>query len=418
MNHAQPVCLPLACGATLAVERMPGTRSCAVAWLLPVGTAGDPQDAEGEGESTLLSELILRGAGGMDNRALSDAFDALGAQRSGHAATNHLALSALCLGDRLSELLPLLALVARKPHLEEASLDAVRALALQALEALSDDPQHLVGLMLRRFAVPAPFNRSGYGTRAGLEALTATGLRAAWERRARPIGTIIGIAGDVDPSRVQDQLNALLAGWSGGSAEPEEQAPAAGGRHAIPIPTQQTHLSIGLPAPVDSHPDACAHRVAARVLGGASSSRLFTEVREKRGLCYSVGAGVNMGRDRGLLQIYAGSTHERARTTLECILTELERFERGITQQEFDYALVGAKSALVMSGESTSARAMSIASGVYLRGRPQSLQEIAAEFDHLTLERVNEVIARDMGPSWRERMTLVAVAPDGSVLDA
>lgn len=395
----------------LAVETMPGTRSCAVTWLVPVGTAGDPAGAAGEGESTVLAELILRGAGARSSRELSDAFDAIGAQRQGSPAVHHLSLGALCLGDRLPELLVLLTDVVRRPRLEAEALEAVRSIALQALEALQDDPQHLAGLALREFAMPAPFNRTGYGTREGLQALTPEGLRAAWTTRARPGGTIIGIAGDVHPERARDHLERLLEGWTGRSDEPTERAPAPRGRHILKIPTQQTHMALGFPAPKDDAPAAYAHRVAVRVLGGAASSRLFTEVREKRGLCYSVGASLALGRDRGLVQIYAGSTHERAPTTLECILGELERFERGITEEEFAFALVGAKSAIVMAGESSSARAMGIASSVYRTGRPESLGEVAARFERLTLREVNETIARDMGAAWREQMTMVVVAP-------
>lgn len=407
MSHAEPVCFPLSCGATLAVEHMPGTRSCAVSWLLPVGTSGDPETAQGE--STVLAELILRGAGDLASRPLSDAFDALGAQRNSAAAVHHTTVGALCLGDRLPELLRLLSMVVRQPRLEEESLDAVRAICIQALESLRDDPQHLVGLALREHAMPAPFNRSGYGTRSGLESLTAQRLRAAWQARARPQGTIIGIAGDVHPERTRDLLESLLAGWSGAPAPVVEAAPAAGGTHVIHLDTAQTHLCLGYPAPPDGHPSAYEHRVAVRVLGGATSSRLFTEVREKRGLCYSVGASSALGKERGLMSIYAGSTHERAPTTLECILREVERFAQGITQDEFNDALVGAKSALVMSGESSSARAMAIASSVYRLGRPQSLRELAAEFDALTLARVNAGIARDMGQAWRAQRTQVTV---------
>ncbi len=411
MSSAQPVCFTLSCGAKLAVEPMPGARSCAVAWLLPVGTAGDPHDAAGEGESTVLSELILRGAGPMDSRGLSDAFDALGAQRHGSPAVHHTSIGTLCLGDRLPELLKLLTLVVREPRLEPDSLDAVRAIALQALDALHDDPQQLAGLKLREFAMPAPFNRSGFGTRPGLESLTAASLRASWHRRASPTGTIIGIAGDVHPEHAREQLEGLLADWSGAPAEVAESGPAVRGTHLVPLDTQQTHMCLGFPAPKDGDPSAHAHRVAVRVLGGATSSRLFTEVREKRGLCYSVGASSALGRDRSLLQIYAGSTHERAATTLACIMSELERLEQGITQEECDTAIVGAKSAIVMSGESTSARAMSIASSVYRSGRPESLQEIAANFERLTLKGVNATIASQMNAAWREQMTMVVVAP-------
>jgi predicted Zn-dependent peptidase len=401
----------LSSGARLACERMPGTRSAAAVWMLPVGTGGDPLGDAGEGESTVLSELILRGAGGMSSREYSDAFDALGAQRHGTAAVHHLSLSTLCMGDRLPEAMRLLSLAVLRPNLDPEALEAVRALALQALKGLQDEPQHLAGVKLREHAMPAPFNRTGYGTEAGLRALTADGVRAAWERRARPQGAIIGIAGDIEPERARDMVERLLEGWQGGDPEPTERAPASRGTHLVELDTQQTHLAIGLDAPPDRGSDAYAHRVAIRVLGGATSSRLFTEVREKRGLCYSVGASSSLGRDRGLVQVYAGSTHERAPTTLECILRELERFEQGITEDEFRDAVVGAKAGLVMSGESSSARAAAIASQVWRLGRAMNLAESAAEFDRLTLSGVNEYIGREMGAAWRAARTQVTVAP-------
>lgn len=403
----------LRCGARLAVERMPGTRSCAAAWMLPVGSAGDPAGAAGEGESTILSELVLRGAGPYSSRELSDRFDALGAQRHGTAAVHHLVLTTLCLGDRFEEAMRLFGLMVREPRLEAESLDAVRALALQSLAGLQDEPQHLVGLKLREFALPAPFNRSGHGTKEGLETITADGIRAAWARRAQPGGTIIGVAGDIQPERARDFFERLLEGWTGTTPEPKETAPAQRGIHRVPMETQQTHLAIGLDAPPERSPDAYRHRVAIRVLGGSTSSRLFTEVREKRGLCYSVGASTALGKESGLVQIYAGSTHERAPTTLECIQRELERLEQGITPQEFADALIGAKSGLVMSGESSSARAMAIASQVHRIGRPMDLAESAAGFERLSVACINDYIAREMGAAWRAKMTRVTVEPAG-----
>jgi predicted Zn-dependent peptidase len=219
------------------------------------------------------------------------------------------------------------------------------------------------------------------------------------------------MAGDIEPERARDMVERLLEGWSGSTEDPVETRPALRGSHLVQLDTQQTHLAIGFDAPPDRDADAHAHRVAIRILGGASSSRLFTEVREKRGLCYSVGASSALGRDRGLVQVYAGSTHERAPRTLECIMHELERFEQGITADEFRDALVGAKAGLIMSGESSSARAATIASQLWRLGEAMDLAQSAAEFDRLTLAGVNEYIARDMGAAWRAGRTQVTVAP-------
>jgi predicted Zn-dependent peptidase len=401
----------LGCGAQLAVERMPSTRSAAAVWLLPVGSSGDPEGDAGEGESTVLSDVLLRGADGMSSRAFSDALDALGAQRHSAAGVHHLTVSLLTMGDRMPEALRLASLAVRRPNLDAEALEPVRSLALQSLAGLSDEPQHLCMVKLREFAMPRPFNRSGFGTEAGLKSLTADGIRQAWSRRARPGGTIIGVAGDVDPERIRDHVERLMAGWEGTAAEPVPAGEPALGAHEVALDTQQSHMAIGLPAPPERDPDATAHLVAVRVLGGATSSRLFREVREKRGLCYSVGASSTLGRDRGLVQVYAGSTHDRAPRTLACILQELETLERGIDEGEFRDAVVGAKSALVMSGESSSARAATIALQLWRMGRPRTLAESAAEYDRLTLSGVNAYVAREMGAAWRARRTLVTVAP-------
>jgi predicted Zn-dependent peptidase len=148
-----------------------------------------------------------------------------------------------------------------------------------------------------------------------------------------------------------------------------------------------------------------------RILGGGSSSRLFTEVRERRGLCYSVGASYSSGRDRGALSIYAGSTPERAQETVDCILKEVAAFEKGVTAEEFQRATVGQKSGLVMSGESTSARAASITADWYRIGRPRSLDELAAEVDAVTLASLNDAIARRMGSAWRGSMAAAVIGP-------
>jgi len=396
-------------GLRVAVERIPGMATASLCWLVPVGTAGDAPEAEGE--TTLLSELILRGAGTRDSRAWSDALDALGCERRTTANPFHTLLTATMMGNRLSAAFPLLADAFLRPRFDPDHLDPVRRLALQALEGLSDDPQHLVMLRLAERFLPAPFNRTGYGHVEGLRAAEMESLRAAWSRRAVPMGSILAIAGAVDPATILPVIERTVASWTGITKEPEVTAAAVGGVDHLMQDSSQTHLAVALPAPVESNADASALRLASLVLGGESSSRLFTEVREKRGLCYSVGASVSLGRDRGMLQVYAGSTPERAGQTLSRIRTELERFGKGISADEFERARTGLKSRVVMQGESAAARASSVAGDLFRIGRARSLRDMAADFDALTLGRVNEAIARHWGLGWTDRMVLASIGP-------
>lgn len=377
--------------------------------MVPVGTAADPPGCEGD--SVLLAELIQRGAGGRSSREFSDALDRLGVRRSVAPGPMHLSVSVVALGRNLPPALPLVGDLIRRPELPADALEPARNLALQAIEGLEDDPQEKVGILLRERLMPAPFNRSGYGRIEDLEGTSIERLREMWHRRAVPKGAIIAAAGDVDADALARALDGLLADWSGTAPEPVETAPAAMGTVHEPSDSSQSHLALGFTAPPESDPDSLAWRLAVRILGGGSSSRLFTEVREKRGLCYAVGASYSSGRDRGALSIYAGSTPERAQETVDCILKEVEGLAAGVTAEEFQRATVGQKSGLVMSGESTSARATSLAADWYRLGRPRSLDELAAEVDAVTLESLNATIARRMGASWRARMATATIGP-------
>jgi predicted Zn-dependent peptidase len=401
----------LSCGMRVAFERNSAVRSAGIAWCLPVGSAGDPEGAAGEGESTLLAELITRGAGDLDSRAFSEALDRIGAQRNCGTVAYHTLVSTTVLGSRIEPALDLLCMMVRAPRFDADALEPARSLALQSLASLPDDPSHLVMLRLAGIALPTPFNRTGFGHADGLKSLTLEGLRAAWFRRCVPSGAILGIAGAIEPTRIIEQLERRLEGWSGSSAEPVPAAPPSRGVVHVPQESAQSHLGLAIDAPSDRDPQSMVHRLAVKILGGGMSSRLFTEVREKRGLCYSVGMSYAAGRDRGISQVYAGSTPERAPRTLECIRTELARAAGGVTAEEFAGAIVGLKSRLVMQGESSFARASAIAGDVFKFGRPRSLAEVAAEADAISLDAVNAHMARAFHADRLGQASLAVVGP-------
>ena len=399
----------LECGMPLLVEEMAGVRTAAVSWLVPAGNSSDPEGEAGDGWSSLLAELSQRGAGDRDSRAYSDALDRAGVQRSVTPAAVHIVLSATTIGSRIQEALPLFADLVVRPHLPPQSLDAVRSLAIQSLESLQDDPQHRVTLHLRERHLPAPFNRSGYGNKVAYERADIDSLRADWSRRVRPIGSILSVAGAVDADELARTLDGLLKGWHGTVADVATLGPPVGGDVHEEDESNQTHIAIGLHAPSEREPESLLCRLATNILGGETSSRLFTEVRERRSLCYSVNAGYAGGRDRGMVAVYAGSTPERAQETLDTIRGELEKFERGVGEGEFRRAIIGMKSRLVMQGESTAARAAALGSDWYRLGRCRSLGELSAEVEAVTLDGLNAWIAESMGKSWRTTRTLCTV---------
>ena len=393
----------------LLVEEMPGVRTAALSWLLPAGNASDPEGEAGDGWSSLLAELAQRGAGGRDSRAYSDSLDRAGVQRAVTPAAVHMVVSATLIGDRIGEALPLLTDLVVRPHLPESALDAVRSLAIQSLESLQDDPQHRVSLRLRERHLPPPFNRTGYGNRAAFERADIAALRANWMQRVRPEGSILSVAGAVSADELAREIDRLLEGWHGSASDVSATGKALGGSLHEEDESNQTHIAVGLTAPSEREPESLLCRLATNILGGETSSRLFAEVREKRGLCYAVNAGYAGGRDRGMVALYAGSTPERAQETLDTMFSELERFEHGIDEGEFRRAVIGMKSRLVMQGESTAARAAALGADWYRLGRCRSLAELSAEVDAVTIDRLNDWIGRSMGPAWRSARTLCTV---------
>jgi predicted Zn-dependent peptidase len=152
--------------------------------------------------------------------------------------------------------------------------------------------------------------------------------------------------------------------------------------------TQQTQIAIAYPSVPIGDPDYYAALGAVNVLSGGMSARLFTEVREKRGLCYAVWATYTTFKDRASVLCYAGTTNERAQETLEVTLQELQRLQEGISADEVERIQAGLKSSLIMQEESTSARAGTLASDWYYLGRVRTPEEIHSAIDALTPRKI------------------------------
>jgi len=386
----------LRCGMPLITEVNPAVRSASVCWLLPVGSAADPADREGL--STLLSELIFRGAGANDSRAQADALDALGLARGADVGGQFLRLTATMLGDRLEPALALLADIARAPRLDPDAVEPARALALQALAGLKDQPQERAGILLSQRHNPPPINRSGLGTEAGLRSATPDDLARQWSARARPVGSILAVAGAIDPVALARRLDALLDGWTGEAAlVPAGPSLTRGTYLHEPDDSAQVQILLAHDAPREADPDSILERIVASVLSGGSSSRLFTEVRERRGLCYSVSASYSAEKDWGRVTGYVGTTPEKAQQSLDVLLAELARIATpagAVTLEEFARAVVGYKSRLVFSGESTAARAGALASDWHRLGRARALSDLASRVEAVTLPEVNAYLRR------------------------
>lgn len=406
MNHITT--RRLDCGMPLIVESIPGVKSVGVSWLIPAGTATERPDRLGM--ATMWSELLMRGSGTRNSREHADALDRLGVSRSTEVGGYHLRLAATMLGTRTLDALPLLVDMVRRPRFDAESIEPVRDLALQAIDSLKDDPHERASIGARQRHYPEPLNRTSLGTVHGLQAITRDELVTGWNSRALPGGSILAIAGAVEVAPLEAALNALLKGWTGSTAEPQRGTPPPRGYAHESDQSNQVQIIVLHDAPPESDPQSIHEKIVVSVLSGGMSGRLFSEVREKRGLCYSVSAGYSAGKDFGAVAGYVGTTPERAQQSLDVMLAELARINTPagpVAPEEFDRAVIGMKSRLVFSGESTSGRAAALAYDHHRLGRPRSLEEVAGQIDAVTLGSVNAYLAgRTLG-----KLTIQTLGP-------
>jgi len=378
-------------GLVLVAEPMNSLQSAAFTFLVPAGSVYDPPDRSGLGGFTC--EMALRGAGPRDSRRFVLDLDNLGVERSEAVTNAHTGFSGATLAENLSDALAIFADLLRRPHLPADQIEAARAVMFQELRAVEDEPAQKLSIELRRRHYPDPWGRPAQGDQQGLEAIGLDDVRPYFQRRYHPDGTILGVAGRFDWGQLQDTIERLFGDWEPGKQEQIAERPAAGRYEHLPYDSNQTHVGISWPSIPYRDPAYFQAWGASGVLGNGSSSRLFTEVRERRGLCYSVHATYHTLRDRGGVFCYAGTSADRAQETLNVMLGELHRLAEGIEAAELDRLKARIKSALIMQQESSSARSSSIARDWYHLGRVRTLDELGRVIDELSSESINAYLA-------------------------
>jgi predicted Zn-dependent peptidase len=373
-------------GLTLLVEPMPHVRSAALNFLAPAGCVYDPPANPGLG--AVLADLLLRGAGKRNSRELMLALDGLGVDHDESVGSLHMRFWGSTLARNIPKALDIYADLLRRPHLPKEELDPVKALAFQDLQSLEDDPKQKALVELRRRHYPPPLGQDRRGTAEGIQSLKIENLRKHYQQHFQPRGSILSIAGNVEWKPLRAQVEKLFGNWKSGSEPDLKLGKPLPKRDHLMKETEQTQIGIAFESVAFGQPYYYAALGAVNVLSGGMSARLFTEVREKRGLCYAVWATYQTFKDRGSILCYAGTTNERAQETLDVTLQELERLKDGIEPDEVARVQAGLKSALIMQEESTSARAGSIASDWYYLGRVRSFDEIQKAINSLTPESI------------------------------
>jgi predicted Zn-dependent peptidase len=384
--------LTLGNGLRLVAEPQPWQPGVSFELHIPAGAGTEP--AEARGSTTVLEEWVYRGAGARDARELSDALDDLGVRRGGGAGVDGTTFGSAFLSGDLKAALAIYSDIILRPTLPEEEFGPVVDLARQDLEDLEDSPARKLFTLLRERYFTSPHGRSTLGTREGLDALTPAAVRADHARRFRPGGAVIGLAGGLDWEAVRALITDLFGEWEGAGPKLGPAEWQSGFYEHSEADTAQEQIGMLYPDVAPGAQGWYESRLALNILsGGGFSSRLMQEVREKRGLAYSVSASSVVMASGSALSVYAGTAPDRAHETLEVLQAEVARLKDGVTTDELERARTGLLTQLVMSEESSGARARGLVRDSLLFGRPRDVSEVRAAVQAVTLTSLNEYLA-------------------------
>ncbi len=373
-------------GMVLLGEPMEAVESVAFGFMLPAGAARLPDGCCGAG--SVIADWIFRGAGDKDSRQLGDALDGLGLARGRSVGSSHITIGAALEAGNLSQALDLHADIILKPSLIEDQFEPARQLAIDEVLSLDDDPRHKVMLKLREQFYPSPLGRSAVGEIEDLKALTSQASRQIIQDKFNLSRTVFAVAGKYDFDAVCRQIEDMFETEPRQSDDSVILGPRAGEYTHIDNDGAQVHIGLATETVRPTDEDYYNARVAVSVLSGGMSARLFTEVREKRGLCYAIGARYHALKEAAGMMCYAGTTPDKAQETLDCVIGEFERLAEGISEEEIARAKVGLKSSLILQSESSSSRAGAIGGDYYMLGRVRSLDEIKDRIEQTTVDSV------------------------------
>ncbi len=378
-------------GLVLLAESMDWLQSAAFNVMIPGGAARDPADRAGL--SNFVCEMSQRGCGQRDSRQFVEDLENLGAGHGPSVSSISTSFSAAMPADNLYDVLTIFADVLRRPLLPADQLDDGRLACLQEIQSIEDDLSQRVMSELRRRQYADPFGRDSHGTMEAVSQITLDEIRTQFVRTYRPDETIVSVAGNVDWPRLKDLVGELLGDWPRVELPELKTTPAPRGYHHIEHESQQTHICIAFPTVPYSHADYFQARGAVGVMSDGMSSRLFTEVREKRSLCYAVFASMHSLKQEASVFAYAGTSTDRAQETLDVTIAEFDRLARGIEEDELARLKALIRSSLIIEQESSRSRAASIAGDWYHLGRIRPLDELNDIINGLTVESINAYLA-------------------------
>ena len=368
----------LANGLTVAIDPMPGAQSAAIGLHAFVGSRSEP-DGKG-GLAHLVEHMVFKGTHSRDARAIAEAIEDVGGSLNAWTARDQTAFHARTLAPDVGLALELIADLVRAPKLDEAELEREKLVILSELGECLDAPDDLIHDRLFEAAFgEQPLGRPVLGNEQSIGGLSRDDCAGWLNDQYRPERLVISAAGKVDPGHILMLAEALFGDLT--AAAPPTIAPAQfiGGIRAEQRPAEQSHLALAYRGVAASSETAPALSLFAQAVGGGMSSRLFQELREERGLAYSVYAWTQGFADTGLFSVNLAADKARATEALNLARDVVEQAAAELTEEELSRARAQIEAGILMALETPQGRADAMARSIEIFGRIMTIDEMLAE---------------------------------------
>ena len=371
-------------GFRIVTEHMPGLHSASVGIWVKAGCRHERADQNGIAH--FLEHMAFKGTAKRTSLEIAEAVENVGGYINAYTSREVTAFYARVLKNDVGLALDVLADIVQNPVFDPREIDVERGVILQEIGQALDTPDDIIFDWLQETAFPdQPMGRSILGPAERVRAFGKDDFQDFVRHNYRPSEMILSAAGAVDHDALVAQAEDLFGGMDTGQQGPQVAATYKGGELRETKDLEQAHFAFALPAPGYRDDDIYVAQIHAIALGGGMSSRLFQEVREKRGLCYSIFAQSGAFDDSGLLTIYAGTGVGELEELSHLVIDELRRVGDDLSQEEIDRARAQMKAGLLMGLESPSSRAERLARMIAIWDRVPPLDETIARIDAVNL---------------------------------
>ncbi|MEM1078767.1 MAG: pitrilysin family protein [Pseudomonadota bacterium] len=403
-------------GFRIVSEHMPGLKSAAVGiWVL---AGGRHERIEQNGIAHFLEHMAFKGTEKRSTLAIAEAIEDVGGYINAYTSREVTAYYARILEPDVALAVDVIADILRNPVFDPNEIEVERGVILQEIGQALDTPDDVVfdWLQERAFA-DQPMGRTILGPADRVRAFERQDFYDFVGEHYRPETMILSAAGAVDHAALVAQAEALFGDMGQGQRAAAQPATFTCGEARVIKPLEQVHFAMALPGPGYRDPSIYTAQVHATALGGGMSSRLFQEIREKRGLCYSIFAQAGAYADTGMMTVYAGTSGGQIAELSDITLREIQRAAEDMTTHEVARARAQMKAGLLMGLESPSSRAERLARLVGIWDRVPPIDETIARIDAVTTGDVKDY-ASELCEKGEAAMALYGPAEAAPTLDA